>query len=219
MIFWYTDNDISKVISEAFQLKGIKTDHINNFKPQTSIFYGILRGCGNAMNVCKYTGHDYYYIDNGYTEAEYVNKEWKKNTREGTYRFVKNDMIEKYEGLVKPELPNMPKTCLLIPPSPYTAYFYNTTPEDFILSIARKYPYMKYKTRGKRDDIDLDTDILNHDCVIAFNSMAIMKAIELGKPVMDVKGITRAEKLLIYDYDDVIKFYSDKQFKLNDLGV
>jgi hypothetical protein len=219
MIFWYTDNNISKTIAVAFRDKGIKTSHINYFTPQPSIFYGILRGCGNAMNVCKYTGNDYYYIDNGYTEAEYVNKDWLKNTRDGTYRFVKNDMIDKYEGSVKPTQPTNPiKSCLLIPPSPYTAYFYNTTPEDFILEIANKYPDFKYTIRKKSADTDLESEILNHDCVIAFNSMSIMKAIELGKPVMDCKGVTRQKELLLYNYEDVINFYKDKQFKLNDLA-
>jgi len=218
MIFWYTDNNISKTIATAFRDKGMKTAHIDSFTPQPSIFYGIHRGCGNAMHVCKHTGYDYYYIDNGYTDAEYVNKDGLKNTREGTYRFVKNDMIEKYEGSGLPVVDPI-KTCLIIPPSPYTAYFYNTTPEDFILAIANKYPDFKYTIRKKSSETDLESDILAHDCVIAFNSMAIVKAIELGKPVLDVKGITRAKELLIYNYEDVIGFYKDKQFKLANLGA
>jgi hypothetical protein len=126
-------------------------------------------------------------------------------------------MIEKYEGYGLPVSEPI-KTCLLIAPSPYTAYFYNTTPEDFILAVANKYTDFKYTIRKKSSDTDLESDILAHDCVIAFNSMAIMKAIELKKPVMDIKGITRQKELLIFNYEDVINFYKDKQFKLSDLG-
>jgi hypothetical protein len=172
------------------------------------------------MHVCKHTGHDYYYIDNGYTDAEYIDRSGLKNTREGTYRIVKNDMLEKYGGEGIPLMPNhIIQSCLLIPPSKYTAYFYNTTPEDFMLDIANRYPKLDYTIRKKTADVDIESDILKHDCVIAFNSMAIMKAIEMGKPVMDIKGITRGKEILRYKYADVLEYFKDKQFRLEELGA
>lgn len=216
MIFWYTDNDISQIVANAFHHAGYQIDHINNFTPQPSIFYGIHRGCGHAMHTCKHTFYDYYYVDNGYFDAEYIDKSGKKNTLDGTYRIVKNGMHERYErrGYA---LSEAPKSCLLIPPSPYSAYFHNTTPEEFIQRIARTYPDLNYTVRTKGSDIDLVADILKRDCVIAFNSMAVIKAVELGKPVMDTHGIFQGT-MERHNIEDLKGYYLPKQYTLQDIA-
>lgn len=217
MKFWHTDNIISKIVAAAFRESGMEVDHIDNFTPQPSIFYGIHRGCGNAMHVCKHTGHDYYYLDNGYFDAEYVDRSGKKDLS-GTYRIVKNGMHEKYQGKSYPFSPhNQPRKVLLIPPSPYSAYFHNTTPEDFLEHIGKWFPDLEFTVRSKGSDIDITDAILKHDTVMTFNSMAVIKAVELGRNVLDTNGIFQAG-VLRYKIDNLREFYKDKQLTINQIG-
>jgi len=195
----------------------VEVDHIDNFTPQPSIFYGIHRGCGNAMHSCKHTGHDYYYLDNGYFDAEYVDRSGKKDLS-GTYRIVKNGMHEKYKGPSFPLVPNtIMEKALLIPPSPYSAYFHNTTPEDFIQTIGYWFPDLEFTVRTKASDVDIESDIMKHHVVMAFNSMAVIKAVELGKPVLDTKGVFQ-HGVARYKIQDIHDFYKNKQFTLNQIA-
>lgn len=217
MKFWYTDNIISRTVAGAFRESGVEVDHIDNFTPQPSIFYGIHRGCGNAIHVCKHTGHDYYYVDNGYFDAEYVDRSGKKDL-DGTYRVVKNGMHERYVG---PSFPLLPSTiiekALIIPPSPYSAYFHNTTPEDFLSQIGQWFPDLEFTVRTKASDTDIESDIMKHHVVMAFNSMAVIKAVELGKPVLDTKGVFQTG-VSRYKIEDIKGFYLPKQFTLNEIA-
>jgi len=218
MIFWYTDNIISRTVATAFANAGYEVDHIDNFTPQPSIFYGIHRGCGHAMHTCKHTGHDYYYVDNGYFDAEYVDRSGIKETAKGKYRIVKNAMHEKFAGKGYELLPNRKYgKILLIPPSPYSAYFHNTTPEDFIQAIAQKFPDKEFTVRTKAAEVDIESDILAHDIVITFNSMAVIKAVQMGVPVMDTNGIFQRD-VLRYDIGDLRVFYEPKQFTLQQIA-
>lgn len=215
MKFWYTDNIISRTVAGAFRESGVEVDHVDNFTPQPSIFYGIHRGCGNAMHLCTYTNNDYYYLDNGYFDAEYVDRSGKKDLG-GTYRLVKNGMHERYEGPSYEVLPGI-RTALLIPPSHYSAYFHNTTPEDFVQQIGETFPKMEFTVRTKSSDIDIESEILRHDCIMSFNSMAVIKAVALGKPVLDTHGVFQAG-LKKYRIEQVKEFYHDKQFTLEDIA-
>ena len=227
MIFWYTDNSISQSFAEVFgEILEAGTNHVRYFEGDifdTQIFYGIHRGCGNAMRVCQYLNIDYYYIDNGYFDARYVDVNMNKDLG-GTYRVVKNDMIQPYEGLSKNE-PLLPLTFCVLPPSPYAAYFYDTTPEDWIsdqYDILSRLGHTMF-LRGKDSEKPLDEDLEQCDAVLAFNSMAVMRAIELGKAVYTSHGIVRNSHLLTealpyYDIKDVRAFYADKQYTLDEIG-
>ena len=234
MIFWYTDNEISQRFAEAFRANGIETDHVSEFhrlycksnemEGSQHIFYGIHRGCGSAMRICHGGwAADYYYIDNGYFDARYVDAKMVKDLG-GTYRVVKNDMIQAYEGLPSKE-PLLTVTFCVLPPSPYSAYFYDTTPEDWINEQYTTLSRLGHKMflRSKDSDKSLDEDLNNCDAVLAFNSMAVMRAVELGKAVYTTHGVFRNSHLLtshlpFYDIEDVRSFYADKQFTLDDIG-
>ena len=226
MIFWHTDNSISQ------RFKYVMADmcdvvHIRNFNlirpDNVNVFYGIHRGCGNAMKICEHLDIDYYYIDNGYFDARYVDSKMLKDLG-GTYRVVKNDMIQPYEGPSSSE-PLLPATFCVLPPSPYTAFFYDTTPEDWINEQYLTLTPLGHKMflRSKDSDKPLDEDLNQCDAVLAFNSMAVMRAVELGKPVYTTHGAFRNSHFLtsefpIYDIEDVRNFYADKQFTLDDIG-
>lgn len=224
MIFWYTDNSISQKIAHSFKLCGTEARHISTFDlshKDDNIFYGIHRGCGNAMRALKYAGGNFFYMDNGYFNAKYVGDDMKKDM-DGTYRIVKNDMIEPCNA--KPVLyqEQFRTKYLLIPPSEYTAYFYDTTPGDWLMSIVSRIPECDYDIRTKETRTPLGLDIQNCDAVIAFNSMSVMRAINVSKPVFTTHGVIRNINELgsfpVYDIDDVRKYYKNKQCTLDTLG-
>ena len=86
MIGWTTTNTLSQTVLKSLD---IELRHISEFTPQPSVFYGFLRGAGSAMKILKHLGIDYWYIDNGYFDAQYVNENFVK-IMDGKYRIVKN---------------------------------------------------------------------------------------------------------------------------------
>jgi len=215
MIFWYTDNSVCMNVKEALEHAGIEARHISGFSPWAAndhIFYGILRGAGNAIKQCQTASKNFYYIDNGYFDAEYVNDKNVKSVQ-GKYRICRNRLIDVYYGQFEQRLITKHDKVLFIPPSQYSAYFHNTTPEDWLLSVCDG---MRGKVRKKGDTVPLEQDIEAHDVIYAFNSMSLVKAIELGKPVYSTHGIVSEPGF--YNYDAVKHFYSSKQFTLQEIA-
>lgn len=218
-IGWYTDNELSRRVLEA--IPEIEIKHISKFHPHNCehFFYGILRGCGRAMHNLIDKGIDYHYIDNGYFDALYIDKNNYKDMS-GKFRVVKSAMHEVY-----PHAPSkfvQGNRVLIIPPSPYSANFYDTTPEDWIAETARKLKYSGYeiKIRYKSEVTPLENDIRWCDGVFSFNSMSVMRAIEAGKFVIDTHGMLRNYHLLEkhpgYDIKDLRAFYEPRQFTLEE---
>lgn len=215
MIGWYTDNPLSRTVMEAVaegrtkQCKPFVASHISGFSSKAldfeGLFYGILRGTSRLMHIFHYLGRDFYYIDNGYFDALYVDKSMQKSM-EGKFRVVKNGMHEicPYEGK-KAQV----KKILIIPPSSYSANFYDTTPEDW---LAGKQGRIRTKSSTKT----IEDDLAWCDGVLSFNSMVVMKAIEMGKSVMDTHGIFRTKDFHTYDIADLRDFYEPKQFTLQE---
>jgi hypothetical protein len=215
---WYTDNALSRTVLES--IPKIGTMHIKHFAPDASdhpsLFYGILRGCGRAMHTLKALGKDYYYIDNGYFDALYVDGN-KHKDMSGKFRVVKNGMHEVYCGnKIVAEVCNA--KVLIIPPSPYSANFYDTTPEDWIYAVGKNLDPQttQIKIRNKDSLTPLEESLAWCDGVIAFNSMAVMKAIEMGKYVKDSHGILRHPQWSRLDINEVKAFYEPKQFTLEE---
>jgi hypothetical protein len=225
-IAWYTDNPLSRTVMDAVfsglsekSKSGIALLHVNQaMKPcndaypmnHVGIFYGILRGCGNLMRMYQYNNIDYYYIDNGYFDALYVNRDTMAKDMSGKFRVVKNGMHEVYPNSgvqANIDINNL----LIIPPSEYSANFYDTTPEDWLATMP------KGKVRKKDSEVPLEFDIKHADAVIAFNSMAVIKAVEMGKPVMDTHGVFKNQVPMLYYWQDLKDFYEPKQFTLQEL--
>lgn len=230
MIGYFTDNSISQSVMRSFSRGGMKVQHIKDFDPfncSESFFYGILRGTGVAMRHLQFLGEDYWYSDNGYFDAIYMDEN-KQKDMSGTYRIVKNDMIEPMD--IEPIKTSTGKMrVMLIPPSPYTAFMYDTTPEDWMMEWTRVCAEAGhvYFIRDKEERIPFVDAVKDMDAVLAFNSIAVMKAMDLGKAVYTTYGIIRNADMIkscapYYDIDAVKKFYEPKQFTLEqikDLGV
>jgi hypothetical protein len=213
MIGWVTDNGLSRTVMEL--IPNIEIRHIVGFLPLKCdhVFYGILRGCSRAMHSLAEKGIDYHYIDNGYFDALYVDKN-KQKSMDGKFRVVKNGMHELYPH---GGLPSKPTNILVLPPSPYSANFYNTTPEDWI-QLACSGTHGNMRIRTKDITTPLENDLAWCDGVLSFNSMALMRAVEMGKVVKDTHGIFRRKEFARYNIDDLRAFYEPKQFTLKELS-
>jgi hypothetical protein len=220
MIGWVTDNSLSSTVMKA--IPGVEKRHIREFGNHVdengiellykqNLFYGLLRGCSRAMHIIAQTrSANYFYIDNGYFDAQYVDKSYFKSM-EGTFRVVKNGMHEVFTGNVGTEY--QPKNLLIIPPSTYSANFYDTTPEDWLASM----PF-KGRIRTKDSKFLLKDELEECDAVLSFNSMIVLKAIEMGKAIMDTHGMFRRPTFNHYDYDEIRAFYEPKQFTLQEFS-
>lgn len=225
MIGYYTDNSVSHTAMKAFSRRGIPVKHIREFdNTKPGIFYGILRGTGMAMRILKDRGINFWYVDNGYFDAVYMN-EGKRKDMGGTYRIVKNGLLDVYEGGTKSVVPKRPLHVLMMPPSPYSAFMHDTTPEDWQLTYGQKLHDLGHtrKKRDKTETIPLEDDLRDCDAVLAFNSMGVVKAIEMGKAAYTTHGIvTHAtipdKHVVYYDINDLKEFYADKQFTLEEIA-
>lgn len=221
IVGYYTDNELSKRVMQS--IPGIEARHITKFNHYSAgaIFYGVLRGCGRAMQICPYINHPYYYIDNGYFDALYVDGNMRKNM-EGKFRIVKNGMHEVYPGTPTLLPTYMMKNILLIPPSSYSANFYDTTPEDWQQSTITKIQdagQYNIKIRHKANVTPLADDLIWADAVVAFNSMIVLQA---NKPAYDTHGVFRNfdtywPSPIEYKQEDLRAFYEPKQFTLDEI--
>lgn len=222
VVGWFTDNSISQTIMQKIAESGITIKHIKDFEPQTSIFYGILRGCATAMHICRATGNDFLYLDNGYTEAEYIDSHRVKKTHDGTYRICQNDMHVLYRE------PIYSKTkrngyILILPPSPYSANYCGTTPEDWLQFATWFCENQPYKIRGKESLEPLDLALSGAKAVLAFNSVSLVRAAELGVPIYDTHGFLRNANRLkagleTINYEKMRSFLTSKQAHFSKLG-
>lgn len=258
MIGYFTSNEISQAVMQAVAKGGyamapvntkpyrvpIEIKHISEFKPDyaeekypcapcsTSIFYGLLRGTGNAMKICQFLREDFYYIDNGYTGAEYIDAKGAKYM-DGKLRICKNDMTEVYPGPRIEGPISEGKAFLLIPPSPYTANFYDTTPEDWTQEwggrLKRKgfTVEVKGKERGQTFAFYFDWVERHKGAVLAFNSMAVMGSMERGIPTYDTHGILRNagdiqtenfRPMVNVNFASLKAYYEARQFTLQEIA-
>lgn len=217
-IAWRTDNQLSYTVLSAI---GCPLKHIKEFNSvlhctEANIFYGLLRGASRAMMLLDDRGGNYYYIDNGYFDAKYIDDKKLKDTS-GTYRIVKNATHHEYDG-EGINIYSAIKWVLLLPPSPYSAMHHSTTPEDWIQQsieqITKIYGDVRFIIRDKNSDKPLEEDIKATDAVWSFNSMATIKAIEMGKPVNDTNAMFNKDRFAVYDYQKVREFYESRQFTL-----
>lgn len=223
MIGYYSDNTISQSVMKAFAHAGLETRHIKDFQKGPSVFYGMLRGSGAAMIRLASEGIDFWYVDNGYFDAHYMDRN-KFKELDGKYRIVRNDMIEPYTGSPARIELRKPMNILALPPSPYTAFMYDTTPEDWLYEIkqAVKVTGDNVRVRTKDEIMTFRKQVREFDAVIAFNSMSAMEAIELGKPVYTTHGIVRNGDLFnsvipYYDHQTLCEFYKNKQHTLEEI--
>lgn len=236
MIYYLTDNDVSHAVGRAFEKGGAEVRHLKqlseNLFPYTygcntgplPIFYGILRGSGRAMLLCQQFEIDYLYVDNGYFDAVYLDHT-KHKEMTGTYRIVKNGLIDKYTGCPIRTEPRRPLKILALPPSPYSAFMHDTTPEDWFMELKKLRSITKdhIDVRNKDEKKPLAEHLLCYDAVVSFNSMSVMEASKLGKAVWDFHGIFRnadkfTKEIPYYDYESLVGFYSTKQFTLDEIA-
>jgi hypothetical protein len=233
LIFYITDNQVSHTVARAFEKSGAEVDHVKNFWLETSghaspnptpIFYGILRGSGSAMRTCQFLNQEFIYVDNGYFDAVYMDQ-YRYKDMSGKYRVVKNGLLEIFTGPPVRTEPRRPLKVLALPPSPYSAFMHDTTPEDWFVELK----HIREKTkdhvdlRTKDHKMSLTEHIQDYDAVFAFNSMAVMEAIRQGKAVYTKHGVINNwdkidSEIQYFDYKKMENFYETRQFTLEEIG-
>ena len=222
-IGYYTDNSVSHTVMKVFSRIGLKVKHIREFTPdQPAVFYGILRGSGSAIRLMQHYKKDFWYVDNGYVDAVYMNQQ-KRKEMSGKYRIVKNGLIDTFNFKPTHTTPKHLRI-MLMPPSTYTAFMHDTTPEDWTIEWTRKCDRAGHAAsiREKGDHAPLATALKSYDAVLAFNSMGVIEAMKEGKAVFTTHGIIRNSDLLgqyspYYNYKDVSNYFSEKQFTLEEI--
>lgn len=228
MIFYYTDNMVSQRVGGAFEKAGVDSLHIREFNlsTETPIFYGILRGTGAAIRTLQMLNLDFYYLDNGYFDAVYMDSK-KVKEMNGMYRVVKNGLIETYTGKPVEEFSRQPMNVLLMPPSPYAANMHDTTPEDWcnewITRSRAMGDHVVVRKKDHKNTTPFTEEIQAFDAVVSMNSMSSMEAVKLGKAVYDTHGIFRnadhfESRIPYYEYNALEDFYRTKQFTLEEIG-
>ena len=226
MIFYETDNVISQTVADAFRKDGVEVRHVRNFSYMSgrAILYGLLRGTGMAARWLKEAGVDYLYLDNGYFDAVYMDAS-KRKEMTGTYRICRNCLLEPFTGKPTFQAPHTRLKVLILPPTPYVAFMYDTTPEDWLQEWSRKLADLgcQFTIRDKTARGPFSEVAQGYDAVLAFNSIAAMEALRLGKIMYTTHGIIRNAHLLgsviqRYDYDDLTEFYRGKQFTLEEIA-
>lgn len=232
MIFYETYNSISKAVAGAFRKNGVEVRHVREFRPSgiqeiledTPIFYGLLRGTGMAVRYCEFEQHDYLYLDNGYFDAVYMDDS-KRKEMTGTYRLCRNCLLEPFTGKPAEEAPIQRMKFLVLPPSPYVAFMYDTTPEDWLWEWCNRLASFghSFTVRDKGTKDPFKVVVQDYDAVLAFNSIAAMEAVKLGKIIYTTHGIIRNAHLLDsiiqrYDYTELTEFYKGKQFTLEEIA-
>jgi hypothetical protein len=223
VIAYITNNEVSHSVMKSFSRIGIKVKHIRNFDPsQQAIFYGILRGTGPAMRLMQYLKKDYWYVDNGYYDAVYMNAQ-KHKEMTGKYRIVKNATLETCPAEPVRKT-NKKLRIMLMPPSPYTAFMHDTTPEDWKIEWQMKCDRAGHMSmvRDKTEQQPLHKALKEYDAVLAFNSLGVIEAMKEGKAVYTTHGIIRNSDMLgnevpYYDFNEVVNFYKDKQYTLQEI--
>ncbi len=228
MIFYRTDNSISMGVSRAFEKGGVQVKHVDWFdhNEPSPIFYGILRGTGSAIRTLQHLEKGFTYLDNGYFNAVYVDKNRLKDMG-GMYRVVKNDLIEPYTEGPDKVYTSAPMKVLILPPTPYMAFMYDTTPEDWNCEWINKVQSAGHTPiiRSKETQFDkpIAQEIAAADAVLAFNSMSVMQAAKMGKAIYTTNGIVRnadkvGSEIQYFDYGNLEEFYETKQFTLEEIG-
>lgn len=231
MIAWTSDNPICREVMSALANE-MPIKYIREFGnapiESNNVFYGILRGSGRAIHLSEYFGIDYYYIDNGYFEAEYIDLDMRK-VMSGKLRIVKNDLVEEYKGqkefIIRDDLPRI---ALLLPPSVHAANHFGLLPDEWIAEwshfLIRQGYRVVVRPKGTKTPIEQALDGVG--LVLSMHSMACMKAIERGIPVYDTRGIFRnAHALLQNDFKPVLvagienvrNYYELKQYTLDEI--
>ena len=181
------------------------------------VYYGILRGCGEAIKEDMRQGRPFVYIDHGFFgDKDNVNLT-------GHYRIVVGGLHHKipewpkiegmdWPGIIPP--PARRPACapiVLIPPSEHVAGFYGIDLPDWIRRFKAMFPKSVVSTKA-----DGNLDSLLGECrgVLAHSSTAVIKALKTGLPAWCTAERAPIPNHGMYNPEDLLCWLAERQFTL-----
>ena len=217
-----TDHELSQCVLEAFAegTPGALFSHLSGvvYPVEIPVYYGILRGCGDAIKEDMRQGRPFVYIDHGY---------FKDNVSfAGHYRLVVGGLHPKIPEWPKPEHPLMPGEFLpmqplrhsgpvvLIPPSQHVANFYGIDVADWARRF--KTPFVNTIVSTKADN-NLDELLKTCHGVLAHSSTGAVRALYMGLPAWCTAERAPIPNHGQYLREDLLNWLSERQFTLGEI--
>lgn len=191
---YVTEHVLSQTIGKAFaQGCGGVTAPPYTLRNGSAAVYGILRGCGDIIDACRWLKRTWWHIDNGYVRASKHEKGdlngYYRITRDGfqarDYRECSADRWDRLKIPIKP-WQRTGNTILVIPPSGFASEYqdirdldrWKTAIEREIKQHTGREIYVK-SFKGRLEELLPDAF-----CVVAHESMAALHALIEGVPVI-----------------------------------
>ena len=182
------------------------------WKDEIPVYYGILRGCGEAIKEDMKAGRPWVYIDHGYFTGDY-------------YRMVVGGLHHRIPENPKPANNSSGMTfaplrdepggpMILVPPSAAVADFYGIGIEDWIGRCLSVFPSAAVSTKAMGN-----LSVLMESCrgLVTHSSQAAVKALTMGIPAWCTAERAPVPNHGIYDRADLLGWLVERQFTLKDI--
>lgn len=196
-----------------------KTDY-----PGPSIVYGIIRGCGEIINLCEVKHYDYWHIDNGYMNRHSYYRVSENGLQAPLGRSADSKRFESLGIRTRPW--NNGSYILLCPPTPFIQAHYRLY--DWRHQVERElsgWTDRDIRVRTKADTEPIDWN--NVYCVVTFNSNVGLEALINGVPAIATgptpwasfcaMNLKHIESLNRPDREPLLNYLANNQFTLDEM--
>lgn len=224
----FTDHGLSRCLLEefAYGAPNVEVAGLNNragvlmvADGHIPVYYGILRGCGEAMKEDMKAGRPFVYIDHGYF-GDHDNE-----TLTGHYRMVVGGLHHRIPenpvplSAIKIDLEpervfhNEPPM-VLIPPSEAVADFYGIDAVEWVRRFSDLFGNFVVSTKAMGN---LSALMDNCRGIITHSSTAAVRALVMGIPAWCTAERAPVPNHGIYDRDHLLGWLAERQFTLKEI--
>ena len=222
-----TDHELSQRVLEEFAegTPGALFSHLSGvvYPVEIPVYYGILRGCGDAIKEDMRQGRPFVYVDHGYFgDRDNVNLT-------GHYRIVVGGLHHRipewpipatrpFDPAFDPIPPMVPLRhsgpVVLVPPSEHVANFYGIDIADWVRRF--KTPFVNTVVSTKADG-NLDELLKTCHGVLAHSSTGAVRALYMGLPAWCTAERAPIPNHGQYLREDLLNWLSERQFTLGEI--
>lgn len=208
---WRTGHQINDTVTAAFRRGSLVLSpdeppftikDVSFFKPNqrppASISYGILRGADTIFKTCQQYGVEWWEIDRGYFRPHHYNGYYRISLNNTRTDFNPNLLLpgDRFRNLKLEILPWREETkghIILFPPTEAVASFFGIDISSWVEStLAELATFTDRKVivryKGDSNNLPLALDIAAAHCVIGYNSNALIEALLIGTPAIQLQN-------------------------------